>query len=531
MDKRRAGLERLKRAVESASPEPLLRKARRLRLRLFTQQLGVIDDPARRKAVLCPRRAGKSFTFAAYLATVCLENANANCVFVAITRVRSQDILWNVLKKLNDEFELGMEFGEARLLATFSNGSRIRLAGCENAADVDKFRGEAYHLVILDEAASWAKALFDDMMTQAIEPALGDYEGTLVMGGTPGKVLAGPFYEATGQNATAIFVDEEGVTRARSRPYDMAEEDAWADVTFEWSLHRWDTKDNTSPQGQSAWKAALDSKKRHGWGDDNPIWLRESVGRWIANSEDLVFSYLPDRDDWTPGRKTGDNPYGLPEGHAWRYVIGCDLGYSDPFALQVGAYSDTHPNLYQVYEYEATGLTVGAIADAVKRVIALVGEEFIEAMVADLQGLGGMVVETLAVEHDVCMDRMEQKDKRDHVELVNSDLSDGRVKILADSKLSEEMLYLAWDARGVKTKASQSNHQCDAWLGVARRARHREAKAPMVLPKPGTTEFIERTAELEEHHAARAAQVRAREADEQWQTRTQWQQSDWFSDG
>lgn len=507
-------------AAERASraKDPSRQKAAQLLERLLPAQRVVVEDTCRRKTILCAARAGKSYTFAVYILRVLLLVRGADVLFIAFIRSEAKEILWNLLKSLNEEFQIGLHFSEAELVVSNpANGGRARLAGCESWGDVDKFRGVPRHLVILDEAATWHAQLLDDLIRQVIEPRLGDYKGTLVMGGTPGAILAGPFYEATGPEASQV-IEEHGERRAASRPFAEAADPKWQDVTWGWSLHGWPLSANTSERGKSAYEEALVLKKRNGWSDDNPIWVREYLGRWMADDSKLVFRYQASRNDWTRGPQTADNPFGLPEGHDWLFALCCDLGATDKFSLQLGAYSPTHPNLYQVYGIAKPHLDVTAIAEEIRKVVpGLVDETCVMAWACDSQGLGRTVINELATRHQIFLEKLEQREKRDHIELFNSGLVDRRIFVIAGSELSHEMTYLAWDATGLKTRPNQPNDNCDAFLGVVRHSGHLEYFARAEGPKPGTREFVEAEERKEEDRIAADARRRKREsADSNW---------------
>lgn len=478
--------------------------------RLFPEQRAFLDDPAKRKAILCPSRAGKSFAVAVAMLRALTTIPRANVLYIAFVRGEAREIMWGMLKTLNEEFELGLKFGEAELTVTNGKGSWLRLAGCESWGDVDKFRGVPRHLVVLDETATWHAPILNDLVYKVIEPRLGDFKGTLILAGTPGEILAGLFYDATGPHAQEITVGDDGRPMAMSRPYALRNEDKWRGVSYRWSVHSWPKSANISREGRNAWAEALELKARNGWDSTHPIWLREHIGRWVADESKLVSRYDAQRDNWTPGPRTPENPFGLPLGHAWRFVLSMDMGFTDPFALQLGAYSDTEPHLWQVYEFEQTGLTVTGIADAIRRVYELVDKDDIEIQVADLQGLGGMVVETLATEHGIYLEELKQRDKRDHIEIANAGFVDGKIKILGDSRLAQEMLYLAWDVSGLKPRSNQPNHNFDAWLGVVRHSRHLEARAPVEKPRQGTFAFVNAREGEEEERIAAIERRRAR---------------------
>lgn len=478
--------EKLRRDHAKAKKDPSHVKAQELLSRLFPEQRALVEDPFGRKALLCPARAGKSYCFAIYVLYVLLTVPNANVLFVAYTREQARKILWNLLRNLDDEFQLGFKFGEAALTVSNLKGGEATLAGCESWGDVDKFRGVPRHLVIIDEAQTWNEELFKNLLLQVIEPRLGDYKGTLVIGGTPGAVLKGIFYDATGPNADAIDIADSGERISHSRPYRERDDSKWSDVAWGWSSHGWPKHANISTEGKNAVEESTKLKKRNRWSDSNPIWVREHLGRWMADDATLVFRYEPAKNDWVPGKKTTANKFGLPEGHAWRFIVSCDLGWSDAFALVVGAYSDTHPDLFQVYEFAGVKMTIGAIAAEVKKALEPIDDKDIGEMVGDFRGRGGVVAAELADKYDVYLNELEQRDKLDHIELFNSGLVDNRIHVIEDSELSKEMLYLAWDKSGLKPRSNQANHHCDAFLGVVRHSQHLEATIPEPPPQPGS---------------------------------------------
>ena len=479
--------QRFREQARAANSSADRRRAQALLARHFSRQRDFITDPWRRKCLLCPRRAGKSYAAAGYLFYVALTVPGANCVFVTLTRLRAKKILWRLLKRLDKEFELGCTFNETELSVFFDNGSIVSLAGCETQADIDKFRGEAFHLFLIDETKSFPPELLNELIEDAVEPALSDYLGTLGIMGTPGSVLVGLFYEATGPTADKVVTDEDtGKFRATSRRYAARDEEQWLAVQWEWSFHSWTVADNEAKP--HIWLECLALKARKGWTDQNPKWIREYLGRWIADNGELVYAYSVERCSWKPGAKTPSNPFGLPDGHDWHYILGVDLGFVRAFALQVAAYSDTHRNFYQVYEYVAPGLHAALMAEAIKKAEAMVPGGFV-AMVGDHGALGGQIFDTLAKEHGVVVEPAKKKDKRDHIELLNSDLIDGRCKILPTSQLAKEMSELVWEDANKKREAEgMANDACDAWLYIRVRAGHHFAAEIIPPPEPGTPE-------------------------------------------
>jgi hypothetical protein len=184
------------------------------------------------------------------------------------------------------------------------------------------------------------------------------------------------------------------------------------------------------------------------------------------------------------------NEFGLPDGHDWKYLLGCDLGYDDPFAIVVCAYAETSDTLYQVYDYKEANLTVSDIAKTIFGVKAMFGE--FEVMVGDRGGLGKMVLAELSERYELHIEAAEKSEKRDYIELLNSDMVEGRIKIKIDSELAQEMAYLVWDRHGQKEDRSCANHVCDSFLYSWRYSFHNFSRPRIAVPKTGSAEYWER---------------------------------------
>jgi hypothetical protein len=461
-----AAFARLRDEVVAASPEGNLRKAQSLRERLFRQQLALLDDPFRYRTVLCPRRAGKSFAAQVLLIDRCLRQPGASVIYITLTRGTAKRIMWSGLKRIDTELELGTTFNNTELSMRFPNGSVLQLGGSETQADVDKFRGVAFDAIIIDECKSFPPELMKELVDEVLTPCLSDRLGTLIMMGTPGAILSGPFYDATGPEsnlvknaADARMHDErDGGKYVTGRPYADRDSASWTGVEILWSQHSWTVADNTAMP--HLWDTILAEKRRRGWSDDHPIWLREYMGQWLPDDGAMVYKYDEQRNGWSPagGSSCIAHPDELPEGHTWKFIMGMDLGFDDDFALQVAAYSETCDEFYHVYDYAEPELTIPAIAAKMKDVIEIFGE--FEIMIGDRGGLGKTILATLDEQYGLHVEPAEKQEKRDHIELLNADLISGKCKILSGSGLAQEMLFLQWDETGRNEDKSCANHRC-----------------------------------------------------------------------
>lgn len=335
---------------------------------------------------------------------------------------------------------------------------------------MEKLRGTSLDLVIIDEGKSFPPHIIDELVRDVLEPALGDRMGTLVLMGTPGAILSGEFYNATSPDIPA----KTGERKPPVRPWDRRHE--WKGP-FAYSFHRWNTQDNTTTAGKNSWKKALQTKKAWGWTDENPTWRREYLGQWVANENILVYRYNPDKN-------TYDHLPDLPDGEEWTYVMGIDLGFEDDCAIVISAFHEHDPHLYEVETWKSQHLTVRPLAEQIKKFQDVYQPH---AIVADYGGLGKMLGETLAQEYEIPVVAAEKKEKFDHIELLNSDLFDGRVKVRMHSLLAEEWAGLQWeDERKLREHSGCPNHASDAFLYQWRYVYHHFWQTRKEVPKFGT---------------------------------------------
>src|SRR3990167_9447712 len=160
------------------------------------------DDPAKFKAGICSARAGKSTVAAAMLVEACGDTPESNGVYVAPTRSMAKKILWKELKRLNNGWSLGIQFNETDLSATLLNGSSIYLVGANNADQIDKIRGIPLILAVIDEAGMIGGFL-QELIEEVISPRLMDFDGSIMLFGTPTAACAGFFFDVTQPNVEA----------------------------------------------------------------------------------------------------------------------------------------------------------------------------------------------------------------------------------------------------------------------------------------------------------------------------------------
>jgi hypothetical protein len=476
----------------------------------------------------CPRRAGKTYGFASLALRHGEKHPNSRILIVSLTLKSVRDNYWSGapggIFALNEKYGLGLKFNHTYNTWQHENGSRGQLVGAETLADIEKIRGSLAEadIAIVDECKSFAPELFLQLLRDVLLPGLMTRDGALAVGGTPGSIPMGMFYEATCPTARTEYTCPKcEKTHPTCIPVGDEASELYACPELEkaalWRLHSWTIQDNPR---SDAWKRALQEKLRNQWPDDHPPWRREYLGEWVTDATDLVYHWAnyKDRQDyvtWRPER-TRKNPSGLPvELGPWRYVLGIDLGYVDDTALVLCAYSEVSKELRHVYDFKQPGMTIDAFMDEVFSVIERFGRP--DSIVADTAGGGSkMLIESMNQRYGLGIEPAKKTEKMDHIEMVNSDFSLGRIKIIPGSDLAIELGGLQWDlSRESKAILSRTgrlkedpqcpNHLCDALLYLHRYSYHHWSSPPPMRTTPGTPEWLREmeAAELEKAMAKR----------------------------
>jgi hypothetical protein len=435
--------------------------------------------------------------------------------YVATSQPEARRLNWGPTQELIrqlgawDEFE----FNETRLeIKCKRTGSIYAFFGAENRREVNKLRGQPFREFQIDEGASHDIELLEYMITEAVGPRLGEWHAATVLGGTPGHVLRGFFYERTR--------DIGSVEDALHRPYKLRDDPAFKDW-IGYSSHAWDMVDVLSLPGAAElypamianWDRALLEKAQRKWSDTHPIWLREFRGRWAADSTTMIYQYrarlhgdeaaaagVPDGALWNQWSPYGDRKLegldmikaaiaALPRGFDdWMFGYGIDLGARDPFALNIKAFSpsDGLRRFFHVFSFEQRGMYTRQIATMLigEKAVALAfaGLPFLDelgglfgvtgwpiAIVADHSGNGQTILDDLAKTYGIKIKAADRKNKRGSWEIYNGDLTDGRIIVLADTPLERQLSSLQFKLNefGIPDEnKADPNHSADSALYI-----------------------------------------------------------------
>jgi len=464
------------------------------------KQRDAVLDPSRRVSLLTGRGSGKTGTLRARALIKCVTRKNARVIFIALSKDNAEELLWFELKEMVARLGLTHEFTfhDTKLRATCKRtGSTYRLVGADDKKQIEKLRGRPFDEVQLDEAASHDRVLVEFLIKRVVGPRLGERGGVFVIAGTPGHVLAGVFYEATRLGGD------------KHRPYEDRDNPEFAKWKG-WSSHWWTAEQVALipsaallwPNIVANWEEALVEKETEQWGDDNPVWLREYMARWASDDTTSIYQYQAHTKDGQPFNEW--KPFGdrklegvamleaavaaLPkEFDDYLFGYGQDLGAKDPYALNIVAFSpsDRKRRFWHVFSFEKRKMYAKTIAtlligeEAVAK--AMRGEVYTEtgglfgvtgwpvAIVADLAGLGETLIDELALVYGITIKAAEKAGKFGAIEVVNGDLTDGRMYVIAGTPLATQLATLQWkvdDFGQRKENKSDANHSSDSWIYI-----------------------------------------------------------------
>lgn len=434
----------------------------------FDKQKEFIEDPARLKVIFTTRRGAKSYAGGIYMVKEAMENPGSNCLFLALTRFSAMTIVWkDVLKVIDQQYDLHIKFNETTLMATFPNGSVIYVTGCDqDEGEMNKLLGRKYRLVVLDEASMFTVNMHQ-LVYGILKPATADQRGTICLLGTSSNITRGLFYDITTGH-------EAG-----------------------WSLHQWTAHDN--PHVAVQWQEELDDIQ-----NNRPLFMETALfkqwylNQWVIDEDAKVYKYTRHH-NFCSGLPTFDSG-------GWHHVLGIDLGHSpDPSAFVVGQYNDQSNILFITHAEKHLRFDVTDVANKIKELDLKFGFD-----VKIIDGSNKMAVEELNIRHKVNVIAADKLGKEHFINLMNAEFIQRRVMILPGaSELASEYDTLVWVTDNGKVKEprkehpSLPNHLCDAGLYMWRHTYTYLHSIPEKKPLWGTQEHWE-----PEHVKALAEQVR-----------------------
>lgn len=382
----------------------------------FPEQLAFLRDPAKFKTAVCSRRAGKTVACAADLIHTAISHKEGDVAYITLNRRTAKKIIWRQLLQINKDFALGGHPDNTELTLTMPHGPVIHVAGAKDESEIQKFLGHPLRKAYIDEAQSF-RPYIAELVEDILEPTMIDYDGSIILIGTPGPIPAGYFYEAAHNT------------------------DGWKN--FKWTMH-----DNPFIEAKSKKTPEEHIKEiceRRGVPITHPSIQREFFGQWVYDAEGLVFQFNPKKNIFKE----------LPKDKL-EYIFGIDLGFDDSDAIAVLGYSYVTKNVYLIEEDIASKQDITSLSNRIK----FLNEKYKPVkMVVDAGGLGKKIVEELRGRQGLVMEAADKHRKFEFIELLNDDLRTAKLQAFEGSQFEQDSYLEQWDrSKPGKLKMSDTFH-------------------------------------------------------------------------
>lgn len=429
-----ASPERLAQLISALRPAPWIAA-------LHPEQRRVALSPARFKAITTARRSGKTVLDCA-LAADSLDASlhDEVTLYLARTRQVAKELFWPKIKELSRQFRRDTwRLNESELSITNPVGGVLYVRGAEGGdpeEEMEKLLGKKMRRAICDEPATYAQTL-RRLLKDVIEPGLGDLRGDCIVNGTPGIVCAGAWHEVSTGN---LPIGDRRPPKALAK----------------WERFHWDIRKN--PFFKDSEQYLREVMEENGWTEEEPTFQREYLGMWVVDVTAQVYRYIASRNGCTE----------VPEydRETWVHTIGCDFGVNDASAWAVLA---SHPHERDVYVVESVAQSGLSPERAAELTRSLVDKYKPHRLVGDSGGLGKPYVMAYNERFDVGiqMEPSNKTEKRAYIELLNGELTSGRMKVLLPDceALAGQMESLPWANNAREHEhAGYPNDRVDAML-------------------------------------------------------------------
>jgi hypothetical protein len=446
------------------SSEALIVEANRrdgIRDALFEMQQRCSADMSQFRLLRCSRRSGKTFWAIMDIVLDHWAYPNQEYAYIALTRNSARTIIWPIIKQINREFGLQLRLRESIGRVEFPNGAGLSIYGADRDDWADRIYGQKLRKVFIDEA-SWFKSNLFYLVEDVCEPCITDLEGQITLMSIPSPHLGCLFHKA-----------DTGEVRG-------------------WSPHRWTWRDNPHIAKQTLGlirrKLSFDPQYLQ-----LPSTRRNWLNEWVIESGHLVYKCNYERN------ALDESPLKFEGLEDWRFVLAIDFGWDHRTAFVILGWHKRDPTLYEFESYAEEEMLLDAMVARVKMYkdqyprLQIVADPDGKREFGELTRRFGLVI-----------DAAEKSQKHFWINLYNTELSAGRIKVVAPESSPHwaEMLSHPWTSSRsgelVRTQREElveqkgsANDCCDASLYGFRVVYNFRNRKPSKPPVPGSAEHYE----------------------------------------
>lgn len=379
----------------------------------FPPQARAVTSPARRKALKCGRRAGKTTAVAIKLLDEARKPPVVPVLYVTLTRRNAKEIIWDELLELNDRYSLGGVARVGDLDLVMPSGVKIQLRGANTEREIAKIRGKKFKFAAVDELQSMPDRIARPLIQEIIGPTLLDYGGGEQWNvGTPAALRSGLWWD--------LYAGKLKGSREQ---------------------HHWTIRENerlpARLMGMDVEAILAAVREEYGWTEDDPTYRREFLGEDIEDPDALLYKWNALRNGYLV----------LPDGE-WSYVFGIDIGFDDSDAIAVLGWRRGDRRVYLVEEYVQAEEDITDLATQLKRLRAKYNPV---KMVIDEGGGGKKSSAELKRRHALPLEAAEKAQKSTWIRLINADLRKGMLLARDGSVYAQDCALVRKDPAALAT--------------------------------------------------------------------------------
>lgn len=417
------------------APSPTLRG-------LHAKQRAAIAGLKRFRAWLAGRRAGKTYAAAVWLLGGAAGQFSAYC---ARTLKSAKAIMLGIFAELNVKFGLNLRIHAGTGTIVEQSGHVIQFYGLRDVSQADLLRGQKFRRVFIDECGAFHDDLLKYAIEQVIQPTLMDLQGHLTLGGTPGPIPKGYYYDITGNPGL-------------EQP-----------IKGRWPTHHWTFRDNPWMPHAAVLEEAFEV---NGWTEMSPGFRREYDGIWCEDLDALIYRYIGAK--WAPVPDNGVT------------VMGIDFGTVDATTWSVGRQPfNARPHVFVLEAIAKDHLKDNINLNHVVAITQQLREKWsVNRIRCDEGGLGKALANEMRL-LGVPVEPAHKADKRGRIDGARGRLAASTLHLCEDAKpLHDEWLALCWNEKRDDHHERQADDISDATLYMLEEF---PAWTPKVTKKEDTT--------------------------------------------
>lgn len=397
------------------APSPTLRG-------LHAKQRAAIAGIRRFRAWLAGRRSGKTYAAAVWLLGGAAGQISAYC---ARTLKSAKAIMLGIFAELNEKFSLNLIIRASTGTIIEQSGHVIQFYGIRDVSQADLMRGQKFRRVFLDEGGAFTDELLQYAIEKVIQPTLMDLQGHLTLGGTPGPIPKGYFFDITGNPGLQI------PTKGR------------------WPTHYWTFRDNPHMPREAVLEEALEVNN---WTEQSPGFRQEYDAIWCENSDAIIYRYTGAQ--WAPVPESGNT------------VMGIDFGTVDATTWSVGRQPyNARPHVFVLEAIAKDHITDNINLNHIVAITQQLRAKWsVNVIRCDEGGLGKALANEMRL-LNIPVQQAHKADKRGRIDGARGRLAAGTMHLCADAKpLYDEWLSLCWNEKRDDHHERQADDISDATL-------------------------------------------------------------------